>query len=250
MPLPDYIQLPTGQRYRLEKVTPPPPLLSPPVPTHTVRRWGDKKMIQFMAYDTAITGGNFQVITLFTPIGNFQAVQQFQKLDTTAMTLLKSLQIADANFTAAQKMNWLCSDGEGRPYWTKGGKWSDGKWTVFEFGTLVFGGQKIAVEMNNGAPVEYVFKGNYKTDTGGRHNITFYKLEGLRKADIPLVNSGIISHATHPHLIQKATAANAGSGGNAYTDTPRGIIYHPVWSPLDWSSNNGNQLFIAKEFLL
>lgn len=219
------------------------PMQSPAVPTHTVKKWGDPRMVELMGYDTNLTGGNFQVFALFTPTGEFGAVQQFQILDATAMTLLRSLQTSDDN------MNWLCSDGEGRPYFTEGGTWKNGGWTRFLFGTLVFGGQKIAVEMSNGLPVEYVFNSKYKAESGGRHPITFYKLLGLRRADIPLVNSGVISHASHPHLIQKGTAANAGGGGNVYTEYPGNEKYHPVWSPLDWSSNNGNALYVAKEFV-
>lgn len=225
-----------------------PSILSAPAPTHTVRRWGDPVMVELMGYDTNQVGGNFQVVALATHDA-MEAVQQFQVLDHTAMTLLQSLQIAEGFYTFAQKMNWLCSAGEGRPYWTEGGEWATNDWTRFLFGTLVFGGQKIAVELNNGVPVEYVFDSKYKTDTS-RHLIPFYKLQGLRRDDIPLVNSGVISNKTHPHLIQKATAANAGQGGNAYTDTPRGTIYHPVWSPMDWTNNNGDDLYIAKAFVI
>jgi hypothetical protein len=218
---------------------------STPANLYTVRKWGDPAMKSLMGYDTDVVGGNFQVVALFTPNGEFGAVSQFQILETTAMTLLQSLQQAGDGFTFAEKMNWLCNDGEGRPYWTVGGKWSDGLWSRFLFGTLVFGGQKIAVEMAGGLPVEYTFFSKYKTETA-KHNIVFYKLLGLRLVDIPFVNSGAISHATHPHLIQKAAAANT---GNVYDDTPRGTIYHPVWSPLDWTSNNGDALYIAKAFL-
>lgn len=226
-----------------------PVMQSPPLPTHTIRKWGDARMIQLMGYDTAITGGNFQVFALFTPTGEFGAVSQFQILDLAAMNLLKSLQRAGLNTTYDENVNWLVGAGEGRPYFTIGGAWKDNNWTRFLFGTLVFGGQKIAVEMSGGAPVEYVFEGKYKEETGGKHPITFYKLQGLRRADIPLVYSGVISHASHPHLIQKATAANASGGGNVYTDYPDDPKFHPVWSPLDWSSNGGNQLFIAKDFV-
>jgi len=227
------------------------PIQSAPVPTHTIRKWGDPVMVSLMGYDTNLVGGNFQVVALFTPEGEFGAVSQFQILDQTAMNILQSLQFAEGSFTFDQKMNWLCTDGEGRPYWTEGGKWSNNDWTRFLFGTLGFGGQKIAVEKDSsGNFVEYVFNSKYKNEDGGRHPITFYKLEGLRRADIPLVNSGAISHATHPHLIQKATAANAGGDGNVYTETPRGTIYHPVWDARDWSSNNGNVLYIAKAFVV
>jgi hypothetical protein len=205
-------------------------------------------MVDLMGYDTANVGGNFQVVALATPDG-MEAVQQFQILDSTAVNLLKSLQRAGANTTYDQNMNWLCNDGEGRPYWTEGGGWRAGGWSRFLFGTLVFGGQKIAVEMSGGVPVEYSLFLKYKAKPA-KEWITFYKLEGLRQADIPLVYSGAISHATHPHLIQKATAANAGGAGNVYTEYPDDPKYHVVWDPRDWSSNNGNTLYIAKAFVI
>lgn len=237
-----------GEIYDL-RVSAPPQIQSPPFPTHTVRKWGDPRIVELMGYNTKAVGGNFQVFALFTPSGEFGAVQQFQILDATAMTLIKSLQKAGASTTYDENMNWLCGGGEGRPYWTEGGTWKKNDWSRFLFGTLVFGGQKIAVEMSNGTPVEYVFNSKYKAESGGRHPITFYKLEGLRRADIPLVNSGVISHATHPHLIQLGTGASRGSGENVYTEYTDNEKLHPVWSPLDWPSNNGNALYIAKEFV-
>lgn len=226
----------------------PPKILSAPVPTHTVKKWGDAEMIRLMGFDTNLVGSNFQVFPLAT-VDAFEAVKQFQKLDMQAANLLKFLQYDESPAAPLYaKYNWLCSDGEGRPYWTDGGKFIDGDWDIFQFGTLVFGGQKIAVEIINGVPVEYVMRHKYKAEEGGRHDITFYKLEGLRRDDLPLVYSGKITHATHPHLIQKCTEARA---NNTYSELPKGgTIYHPVWSPLDWSSNNGKELFVAKVFLL
>lgn len=218
---------------------------------------------------------NFQAIPLFTEKMPFEAVSQYIDLDQDAIEYLKSLQPRDEPKAGKSKpnkespkkskfdmaMDWLVRADKGRPYWTVDGGWDDGKWSAFRFGTIVFGGQMVQVEVNErDEPVVYKFKArypseeknsadpfwdNYKVSLGGndKDGIEFYKLIGLLRTDMYKV-----SHETHPWLIQQCTSV---SGDNVYNRTPRGLtIYHPVWDPRDWKlSSGGTSLYIARHFL-
>jgi hypothetical protein len=209
-----------------------------------VRKW----VIPEDGMDTAKEGfSSFQEVPLFTPAGGFGAITQFQRLTAIEEACLRSMQIENDGwgFTVTQKMGWLISSINGeREYWRKDG--------VLVFGTMVNGGQIIQVETDiYNKPVEYVFKANYRNDpvAMGKHDITFYKLLGLRRSQVADVGAKIINYETHPHLVHRCTVA--WYPDNRYTDhTPKGIVYTPVWSPLDYPPNTGgNALFIARVFL-
>lgn len=227
----------------------PTPTPQTPAGVFTTRKYGDPEMVRLMGLDTEAMGtSNFQNIALFTTVAGFGAVSQFQRLDKAALEYLISIQPVD-QATLNQKMEFLCGERIGppkRPYWTRNGEWkalrAGDTSILFEFGTIVFGGQKVKVEIFNDAPVEYKFLAKYQA-TSTMELITFYKLEGLRRADW-----GKVSYATHPWFIQTATWA--GYPDNSYHTTwHEGTIFHPVWSPLDYPSNYG-ALYIAKAFLV
>lgn len=211
------------------------------------RKYGDKFMVEKMGLDVAvIQTGNFQNIALFTERGGFGAVSQFQRLDKPALDYLMKIQPVDAcPFNA--KMEFLCSERIGppvRPYWTRGGDWKDlarGNTSVlFEFGTIVFGGQIVQVESVNGVPKEYKFWAQYQQAPAPEW-ITFYKLIGLRKTDWARPVADLMAEG----LIQRGTWAGS---GNSYHDTwHSGVVLHPIWSELDYPSNNG-PLYLAKSF--
>lgn len=220
-----------------------------PAGVFTTRKYGDPEMVRLMGLDTKAMGtSNFQNIALFSTVAGFGSVSQFQRLDKAALDYLISIQPVN-KATLNEKMAFLCGERTGapdRPYWTRGGDWKalrgGGLSILFEFGTIVFGGQKVKVETLNGVPVEYKCWAKYQ-ETIKSEWITFYKLEGLRRADW-----GKVSYATHPWFVQTATWA--GYPDNSYHTTwNEGTIYHPVWSPLDYPCNYG-ALYIAKAFLV
>jgi len=225
----------------------------PEVGIFRTRTYGDPFMVEKMGLDTAIINTtNFQNIDLFTPNDWFKSVSVFQKLSKTELDYLIALQPVDAGGFST-KMGFLCGERIGppaRPYWTRGGTWQDlanGDTSVlFEFGTMVFGGQLVKVETDvNNLPKLYQFRARYQSETDTQVRLLdFYKLIGMRRAEM-----GKFTHATHPWFIQRCTWA---SWGNTYSDTwNSGVIYHPVWSPYDYPTNNGNNaLYIAREFLL
>jgi hypothetical protein len=72
--------------------------------------------------------------------------------------------------------------------------------------------------------------------------IKFRRVIGLRKVDF-----GKYTYATHPHLIQRATSAHH---PNKYTEHPRGEIFHPVWSDIDYPTNYGDgKMWLAVDLL-
>jgi len=187
----------------------------------------------------------------YSPQSNFQAVQlstfdskgyawwgavsQFQIVDRE---FLRSLQHDKDGFSVQQKMNWLGEGSErGRPYFEVGEN--------LAFGTIVFGGQLIRVESENGKPVEYWRRGKYPNQSREESDILFYKLQGIRRADF----SKGYTYDSRPYLIQRATSAYP---GNAYVEFSRGEIFHPVWDTRDFSHNERTRdagLYIAAAFL-
>lgn len=213
------------------------------------RKYGEPVMVELMGLDTGAMGtSNFQNVALFTERGGFGAVSQFQRLDRAALQRLVDLQLKDAA-TLNQKMAFLCGERVGppdRPYWTRGGEWLDlynGNTSIlFEFGTIVFGGQMVQVESKDGKPVEYNFFARYQNKTTTEW-ISFYKPIGLTKSDWTRSTTDLLSNG----LLQVGTWADYPHNGY-HNQWHGGTVLHPVWSQVDYPSNNGT-LYIAKEFL-
>lgn len=212
-----------------------------------VRKYGDDVMVELMGLDTNILGtSNFQNISLCTRSNGFGAVSQFQRLGKAQMDYLVSIQPQD-EATLNEKIQFLVNGTKGRPYWTNNGLWND--WqesTTLSFGTIVFGGQKCAVELDEqGQKKEYTLRGKYQ-NRNYYEDIVFYKLVGMRWADRHKYNA-----TDHPYFLQRGTWATWRTNPpNQYRDTwHEGVVLHPVWSPLDFPTNGGdNELFLAKAF--
>jgi hypothetical protein len=205
-----------------------------------VRKWGDPIMVALQGADVNQVGTtNFQVIKTAS-FGNlnepyFNCIFRWQRFSEGGieMTYLRSLQHDKDGFTINQKMNWLIGDATDgvpeRPYWFNGDGW------VY-FGPLLFGGQLVKVD-----PTPIWRVGEFPK-TGVRENIKFYHVIGVRKSEF-----GKYSHKTHPWFIQHATGAGR---NNQYDEYPKGEIFHPVWSDIDYPTNFGDgRIYIAEKFL-
>jgi hypothetical protein len=230
----------------------------------TVRKWGDPHLFELDGMSTAVIKvGNFQEVPLFTPYknnpkqGSFNAISSFQELGPAELAYLKKIQPDDSSkygFNLKQKMGWLIGPPDLRPpgqiYWSEEVGWDDPALKRFRFGTLVFGGQKVLVETDEtGQKKEYQFSGQYRAKEYQPkiklELITFYKIIGMRKAE----QGRPVSDLLREGKIQICTSANrSGKGEDRYTETLKGVVYNPVWSPLDYPSNIGNALYLAKEF--
>lgn len=210
-----------------------------PAGVFELRRYGDPFMVKKMGLDSEHIGtSNFQNIALFTPTRGFQGVSTFQHV---TYDYLRSTQVED-EFNIIAKMGWLV--GKGSPYWFK----SD---TDLVFGTVLFGGNLCAVEVNSqNEPVTIQFDGRYQEEPAGTsHPIWFYMLKGMRRSE-----QGKFTHEREPWFIQKCSCVYRRPDENTFGwRTPKGTIYHPVWSPLDYPTNNPNSaniLYLACEFVL
>jgi len=227
----------------------------------TVRKWGDPILYALDGMSTAdIKIGNFQEVPLFHPYkdkpthGEFGAITSFQELGRAELDFLKKIQPDDAKtygFDLKKKMNWLIGPHNVRPpgqiYWSEDFGWDDPKLIHFRFGTLVFGGQKVLVETDSaGQKMEYSFVGKYRKKESNE-SIPCYKIVGMRRAE----TGRPVAELLREGKIQICTCANrGGKGEDQYTETLKGIVYHPVWSPLDYPSNYGNALYLPKGFCI
>lgn len=206
-----------------------------------VRKWGDPIIVELLSATTAGLNppSNFQVIKTCTLGDNgrpfFNDIARFQVVD---YNYLKSLQYPSDGFTVDQKMNWLVNheyDESGiisRPYWIAKGQ--------CRFGPLVFGGQLVQID-----PQPITVTGRYPGHDRSELMI-IHRLIGVRHSEF-----GKYTYATHPHYIQHATEAyRAGGVDDVYNEYPRGEIFHPVWSDIDFPANYGDgKLYIPAAFL-
>lgn len=209
----------TGTLHRIE-ITPP-----PESDIYTVRKWGDPVLVDLMGSSTAIVNtSNFQVVQTASIGDNekpfFNCVSRFQITD---YDYLESLQYPSDGYTVEQKMRWLVYyDGKARsPYWMDGTP-------ILYFGPLVFGGQKVMLG-------ETIVKWGKYPNRGSEEWIELRRVLGVRRADF-----GKYSYAKEPWFIQRATVAYRTPTEDYYFEYPRGEIFHPVWSDLDYPTNYGD----------
>jgi hypothetical protein len=211
-----------------------------------------------MGLDTTITKDNFDHVDFWASEGlrsggvhspNWGAVTKFQTLNRDCLNYLMSIQPDDQKqwgFTLDQKMNWLIGDATNnppsRPYWTIGGKWNQ-NWIQFRFGTMVFGHSKIRVKTNDDGSLKIKrFLTQYLDgDRWVTEEVEFLEVDGFRPEMMDLSKYPVEWLLENAYL-QQATEA---FGNNRINKSPRGVIYHPVWSPDYWSSNYG-PLYLAR----
>lgn len=210
----------------------------------TVRKWVIPED-GMSTVDLAV--GSFTEVPLYSRSLHWGAISQWQSLDAEAEEFLKFIQPADG-WTLAQKWVWLANDPqEGtptRPYWRPAGK-------PLRYGTMVYGGQKVSVKQEAGKPLTTVINDRYRNTTT-IEPITFYHLDGLTRAEMRAYRSNPTPQAFQRLFdlgkIQRCTQMNKTPRENSYSDLTKGIIYHPVWSPVDWPANSGSELLLARAF--
>jgi len=165
---------------------------------------------------------------------DFNGVKKFQR---TNYNYLRSLQFDEPGEYGSieKKMSWLVNtEGQyARPYWFEASQ--------CRFGSILFAGTLVKVEMNGNVPREYIKRGTYPA--GKTEDIVFYHVEGMPKSLM-----GIATHASHPYWIVQATAFN---NNQVMTSTPRGAThYHCIWNDIDYPSNYADgRLYVPKAFL-
>lgn len=205
-----------GSREFIERVTPP------PANRRTLRRWGDPVMTAW-GYSTEIVGtSNWQNIACWTDINGHGAITNYLWIEREWIDYLKSIQFAGYNRVGEwhderSKMNWLCRDGHIAIY-LDAGEWET--LPRIKWGTTTIGGNYVTVE-------EYRVRRVWDKARGQYADLEMARLRGFRKADRgrPLANllaEGIV-HECH-----------CAGMGDTFVQTPKGIVYSPLWSVEDF----------------
>lgn len=188
------------------------------------RSWGDDTLVtqaglsaQFILQNGEKRGSNFNPLPLWTGNGVWSAIDNFLVIPRADVDRLIALQVAD-EVSVEQKMNWLVHGGKyDRPYWADGrGDWKTAPDICW--GTIAFGGQLVLTDG------DATFKTKLPEENVVRE-VPMKRLVCFRRRDWG------VTHESHPWLIQRATQVDH---KDQFSDTPRGIIYSPLWSPEDW----------------
>jgi len=201
---------------------------STPVSLYRLRKWGDEVLVNEAGLSTDLIGGtNFQAIGLYNTVTMWGGVTNFLNIPRFDIDRLMALQVEDdfqdkrpePGAWLDQKMNWLCKE-KGTIYFT--GDHMPG-WETAEsikWGTIALGNNLVQVE-----GVEDMFIAT-RAETQKRWR-KMARLAGFRKTDWGKPLNELLARG----LVHRCYCAYA---GDKLGDSPKGIIYSPFWSPLDW----------------
>jgi hypothetical protein len=224
MNLPASLVLQDGTKYARANTTPK--LLC------RLRIWGDPILVQQGGLSVEIAGTtNFQAIGLFNKFTSWGGVSNFLNITPRAdIDKLIALQVEDEYEDKqpdwrSQKMNWLCKS-KGTIYFTG----DEPGWrtaTRIKWGTIALGNNIVQVD-----GFEEMFI-QLRGETRKRW-VTMARLVGFRKSDWGRPLNELLALG----LVHRCYCAYS---GNTLDDTPKGIIYSPFWSPLDWDFSGMTQ---------
>ena len=197
-----------------------------------VRIWGDPKIPDLTVTSGAVkenADSNFQAVGLYNDVTARGAVSNFITIEREDIDMLMAMQVEDeyeAKETnwLKQKMNWLCKE-KGTIYFTKdtGNDWETGP-SIF-WGTLALGGNLVRVEGN---PITMEFP-------GAGAPIDVVKLAGFSKEDWYRPLDELLAEG----LVHRCFCAYSANPPDKPIDSPKGIVYSPFFSLLDWRFGEG-----------
>jgi len=209
---------------------------------YRVRKWGDPVMVKY-GFDVSQAGtSNFQAVGLYNDgVKEFGAVTNFIRISHDEVMRLKALQIED-NYVAKrddwrrQKMNWLCKY-RGTIYFhdNNSDTWSTAP--HIRWGTLALGGNLVQVE-----GTEII---RAKLRNGVKGEVGMARLKGFRMSDWDRPLDDLLAEG----LVHRCFCAYH---HNHFGDSPKGIVYSPFYSTLDWDfvgTTKPNALYIPVEWL-
>lgn len=206
---------------------------------YKIRRWGDPLLGRSV---TGIGVSNFQAVGLYNKANKtLGGVSNYLRMPKADMNRVMALQIEDEYLEKKdawrlQKMNWLC-DKAGSPYFyfhhAQSGDWVT--LSYMEWGTIAFGGNIVYIES-----VEVL---DVKLTDGIRRQRPMGKVRSFRTTDwgrplVELLAEGLVQRCFCAYL-----------PNDKFGDTPKGIVYSPFYSPLDWTFINTTQVQ-PKEFYI
>lgn len=219
-------------------VTPSPALESK---LFRVRKWGDPVMAPLGFDVNVVNTTNFQAVGLYNKETGFGAVTNFIHILDDDIALLRAMQFEEVvdgrKFNQAQKMDWLASfRGKIYMYDDKLDDWQDAP--RIRWGTLALGGNLVQVDGFE----------NIEVKLPGGNQIREHKmarLVGFRKTDWARPLDELLAEG----LVHRCYCAYK---NNQFGDSPKGIIYSPFYSLLDWDFAGTKQpraLYIPFEYL-
>lgn len=213
--------------------------LRPTYQLYRLRRWGDPVLVtEAGASVELVNTSNFQAIGLYNRYTEWGGVSNFLNISRADIDQLISMQVEDeyedkVEDWRSQKMNWLCKErgtiyftGDGVPDWRTA--------SSIRWGTIGLGNNIVAVE----GLEDMLVRTRGETKKRWRQ---MAKLAGFRKSDwnqlfdekgekAPNFDNALASLVSLG-LVHRCYCAYA---GNRLGDSPKGIVYSPFWSPLDW----------------
>lgn len=194
--------------------------------TYRVKRWGDPVLIEQAGLSVNLVGtSNFQAVGLYNKVTGWGGVTNFLNIPRVDINKLINLQVEDDYEEKQpdwrrQKMNWLCKT-RGTIYFTGGAIGWDRAQSV-RWGTIALGGNLV---QKDGVEDMLI---STRGDSVKRWR-PMARLNGFRKTDWSkslneLIESGLVHRCYCAYFPD-----------DKFGDSPKGIIYSPFWSPLDWN---------------
>ena len=201
----------------------PPPVPPPVVEVRRLRIWGDPILVKEADLSTAIVNtSNFQAIGLYNKETGWGGVSNFLRIPHGDMLGVEAMQIPD-DYTAHEKMRWMCNDYRGKIY-----MWDD-RSTNWEsdplrWGTIGLGGNYVQIDGYETFTNFYLPKNTFYA------SVRMARLVGFRKSDWGRPLNELVAQG----LVHRCYCAYRTPKEDTFGDSPRGIVYNPFWSPLDW----------------
>jgi len=191
---------------------------------YRLRIWGDPVLVKEAGLSVNLVGtSNFQAIGLYNRETGWGGVTNFLYIPRVDIDRLIALQVEDEYQDKqpdwrSQKMNWLCK-ARGTIYFT--GDAPGWKTTnQIKWGTIGLGFNKVTVDGFE----DMLIATRGETQKRWRK---MARLAGFRRNDW----GRPLDELLEAGLIHRCYCAYS---GDDIGDTPKGIIYSPFWSPLDW----------------
>jgi hypothetical protein len=194
---------------------------------YRIRKWGDPLLGESVV-DIGVS--NFQAVSLYNTANNSMGgVSNYLRIPHSWVEYLRLLQVEDEYIDKQpdwrrQKMNWLCKI-RGTIYFFYHG-FKEGSWETLpyiEWGTIGLGGNLVNVES-----VEIL---KVKMPEGNTQTIPMGKIRCFQKSD----QAKPLNQLLEEGLAHRCTCAYLKPVPDAYGDSPKGIVYSPVWSPKDFT---------------
>jgi hypothetical protein len=208
---------------------------------YRIRKWGDSEMIKYGFDVNQVNTSNFQAVGLYNKETGFGAVTNYLTIQRDDIDNLHNVQfdqtVDGKNASKKGKMDWLCGfRGKMYMYDNESGNWQTS--SQIRWGTVSLGGN--LVQVDGFEEMELQLRGGHPK---AAH--TMARLVGFRKTDWGRPLQDLLAEG----LVHRCYCAYK---NNQFGDTPKGIVYSPLFSPLDWDFNGVKQpgaFYLPMEYL-